>query len=238
MATYGEISWEDDSDSGSGAGTKNDKDIWLRLGEGKNVVRLVTKPHQYIVHKAVKKASDKKGFGQKVYCSNPDGKGSCPLCDQGLKASRRWLLGVIDSKSQYKILDISWQVYSAIKNLAKDDVWGDPTKYDINIFVNKQGGPTGYYSVQPIPHKPLSPDGMKARDGADLEELKKKIMPPTTEAVQKRIDKLLEGEPAAKPAPKPGASQAPATSNGRTIPQISDDEENVDDIFPSYDNNA
>ncbi len=95
-----------------------------------------------------------KGFGQKVYCSNPDGKGTCLACDLGLKASSRWYLGVIELKTNlYKILDVSWQVYSQIKNLANEtETWEDPTKYDINIIVNKNGGPTGYYSVQPIPY--------------------------------------------------------------------------------------
>jgi hypothetical protein len=247
MAKYGEIAWEDDTNDNGGLKSTNNKDIWLRLNDGRNVIRLVTLAHQYIVHKGVKKESDKVSFGQKVYCSNPDGKGSCPVCDLGLKASTRWLLGVIDIKTnQYKILDISYQVHSQIKALAKDEVWGDPTKYDINIVVNKKGGSTGYYAVQPIPHKPLGPDAMKARDEANLADLKHKVQPPTVEQTQKRLDKLLEGEAPFIPAPvvKPGQSAPTAgktTTATKTVaaPQIENgDDENVDDIFPSYDGDS
>lgn len=236
MATYGEIAWEDDSGSNGGGQKQNTKDSWLRLEGGSNVVRLVTLPHQYIVHKGVKAVGDK-GYGQKVNCSNPDGKGSCPLCDKGLKAGQRWFLGVIDKTNTYKILDISHQVYSQIKNLARSTVWGDPMKYDIDIVVNKNGGPTGYYSVQPIPHKPLSLDAQKAKDGADLDVLKLKVTPPSLEFVQKRLEKLLEGEALFIP-PKPVVAKGAASGKGKASaePQVNlENDDSVDDIFPDHD---
>lgn len=239
MATYGEIAWEDDFGGSNGGEKKsNNKDSWLRLEEGSNVVRLVTRPHQYIVHKGVKKKGDK-GFGQKISCSNPDGKGSCPLCDAGLKAGQRWFLGVIEDKTKtYKILDISYQVYSQIRKLARNtEVWGDPTKYNIDICVDKNGGPTGYYSVQPIPHKPLSPDAQVAKDKADLEELKRKVLPPTLEQVQKRLEKILDGGDLDIPAAQPAKAGSKSGAVKKAVqPQVTvEDDDNVEDIFPSYD---
>lgn len=249
MAQFGEMEWEDDDGGGSGGGKKsNTKDSFLRLDEGSNKVRLITKPHQYIVHKGVKKKGEK-GYGQKVNCSNPDGKGgkgACPLCDKGLKAGQRWFLGVIEQKNHtYKILDVSYQVYSQIKKLARNtEVWGDPTKFDIDIVVDKAGGPTGYYSVQPIPHKPLSVADEETKAKAEVDDLKRRVLPPTTEQVQSRMDKLLEGEePEPPPPPQPknanGKGNVKATGKKVATPQIvAEDDDNVEDVFPSYDGNS
>ncbi len=239
MTTYGEISWNDDVQGLGGTERKqNNKDVWLRLEEGSNVVRLLTQPHQYLVHKGIKKEGDK-GFGQKVFCSAIHG--SCPLCELGLKASPRWLLGVLDRKSNsYKILDISYQVFSQIRKLArKTEVWGDPTKYDIDVFVDKNGGAAGYYSVQPIPHKPLSAADQQLRDSADVDDLKRRVSPPTPENAQKRLDKILgEGGVVAMPpaSAKPAAKAATAAPKkaAPAVEMSTEEEESVDNMFPDY----
>ncbi len=237
MTTFGEISWNDDVAFAGGGNEKktNSKDAWLRLEEGSNVVRLLTQPHQYLVHKGIKKEGDK-GFGSKVYCSAIHG--SCPLCSLGLKASARWLLGVIDRKSgSYKILDISYQVFSQIRKYArKTEVWGDPTKYDLDIIVDKAGGASGYYTVQPVPHKPLSADDQMTRDKADLEDLKRKVSPPQPDQVDKRLLKILgEGGVVAMPVAKPGEGKpAPAKSKGAPAVAMTDDDTDVNGMFPEY----
>lgn len=237
-STFGEVNWTDDF-GGSDKKIVNNKDTWLRLDVGNNVVRLVTAPHQYLVHKGVKAEGDK-GFGQKVSCSKVHG--SCPLCELDHKAGLRWLLGVIDRKtSTYKILDVSWQVFSQIKKLANEtEAWGDPSKYDLNIIVDKNGGPTGYYSVQPRPHKPLSAEDQNLRDNADLEDLKRRVTPLTPELAQKRLDKVLNGGTlAAAPAAPSKPGKAPATkaaSKSKAAPVVDmEAEEGIDDIFPEYD---
>lgn len=225
MTTFGEVSWNDSSGN-SDKKNANKQDMWLRLDEGDNELRLITSPFQYLQHKYKKDESDK--FGQKVYCSAAHG--SCPLCDTGDKAKPRWLLGVISRKTgTYKILDVSWAVFSQIKKLANNTQrWGDPTKYDINIFVDKNGGATGYYSVQPLPKEPLSAEDQKIRDNVDLDDLKRRVTPPTVDQVQKRLDKIngvASSDSTSKAAAKP-------VKNTQAVALQDDDD--LDSSFPSY----
>lgn len=219
---FGEVSWNDDVYTGGGGGNKNSKDLFMRLDEGSNEMRLITQPFQYLVHK-YKKEGDT-GWGQKVSCSAIHG--SCPLCAAGDKAKPRWLLGVISRKTNsYKILDISYAVFSQIRKLARNTQrWGDPSKYDIDIVVDKQGGPTGYYSVQPISKEPLSASDQHIKDTIDFDDLKRRVSPLTPENVQKRIDKINGVEASNQPT----RTAAPSTAKV----DMSDDE---DEAFPEYD---
>ena len=223
--TFGEVSWNDDVYTG-GSEKKNSKDLFLRLVEGSNEMRLVTQPYQYLVHK-YKKEGDA-GWGQKVSCSAIHG--SCPLCKIGDKAKPRWLLGVISrTTGKYQILDISYAVFSQIRKLARNTQrWGDPTKYDIDIVVDKQGGPTGYYSVQPISKEPLSAEDQKIKDNVDFDDLKRRVTPLTPENVQKRIDRI-NGANTSQNSPAP--STTPATAEV----DMSGDED--DTTFPAYGDN-
>jgi hypothetical protein len=234
MTTFGEVSWNDDVFGGNeGKKNTNAKDLFLRLEEGSNEMRLVTQPFQYLVHK-YKKEGDP-GFGQKVSCSAIHG--SCPLCAAGDKAKPRWLLGVISRKTgTYKILDISFAVFSQIRKLARNTQrWGDPTKYDVDIVVDKNGGATGYYSVQPISKEPLSAADQVIKDGADLDDLKRRVTPPTADIVQKRLDKIngvTDGSaaPVAAATGKKTAKAAPAKA-----PAVSmTDDEDMNEAFPAY----
>lgn len=231
MTTFGEVSWNDDVFPGDGKKQTNSKDLFLRMDEGSNEIRLLTQPFQYFVHK-YKKEGDT-GFGQKVRCSAIHG--SCPLCATGDKAKPRWLLGVISRKTNtYKILDISFAVFSQIRKYAKNAKFGDPTKYDINIEVDKNGGATGYYSVQALSKEPLSAADQDMKDRqVDLDDLKRRVTPPSAEIVQKTLDKIngvttpTNGAPVAKSASKSATPKAtPAVS-------MTDDEE-LDRSFPDY----
>ena len=232
MTTFGEVSWSDDVFGGDGKKNTNSKDLFLRLDEGSNEMRLVTQPFQYLVHK-YKKEGDV-GFGQKVQCSALHG--SCPLCALGDKAKPRWLLGVISRKTNtYKILDISFAVFGQIRKYAKNvQRWGDPTKYDIDVVVDKNGGATGYYSVQAISKEPLSAADQVIKDAADLDDLKRRVTPPQADVVQKKMDKIngttADTAPAAgKTAAKAATKAAPAT------PAVSmSDDEGLESAFPSY----
>lgn len=233
VATFGEVNWNDDVFGGEGKKNTNSKDLFLRLEEGSNEMRLITQPFQYLVHK-YKKEGDS-GFGQKVACSAIHG--SCPLCVTGDKAKPRWLLGVISRKAgTYKILDISFAVFSQIRKLARNTQrWGDPTKYDIDIVVDKNGGATGYYSVQPISKEPLSATDQKIRDDVDFEDLKRRVTPPTAEIVQKRIDKI-NGVESASTTAVAKTGKAPVKNVPAKTPAVSmTDDEELGESFPSYD---
>ena len=230
MSTFGEISWEDDV---PGDRKENSKDLFLRLAEGSNEVRLVTRPYQYLVHKYKKDPGNPKDFGTKVSCSAIHG--SCPLCTQGDKAKPRWLLGVIERKSgTYKILDVGYAVFQQIRKLAKNAKWGDPTKYDLDVLVDPHGGATGYYTVQPLSKEPLTAQDQVIRDNADLEELKRRVTPPTPGDVEKRIEKINSFVPG---NPMGQARTAPrnAMQTAKAPPRVSvvDD---TDDEFPDYGN--
>lgn len=230
MTTFGEVSWSDDVFPGDGKKNTNSKDLFLRLDEGPNELRLLTKPFQYFVHK-YKKEGDA-GFGQKVHCSAIHG--SCPLCATGDKAKPRWLLGVISRKTNtYKILDISFAVFSAIRKYAKNPKFGDPTKYDINVEVDKNGGATGYYSVQALPKEPLSAADQVIKDkDVDEDDLKRRVTPPTADLVQKRIDKI---NGATNGAAAPATKSASAVTTKAVTPAVSmSDDEELENSFPPF----
>jgi hypothetical protein len=237
MPTFGEVSWNDDVFSGENKKQQNNKDIWLRLKDGDNELRILTQPFQYLVHK-YKKEGDP-GFGQKVYCSQIHGE--CPLCARGDKAKPRWLLGVISrADGTYKILDISFAVFGQIRTLAKNTKhFGDPTKYDINIVVNKNGGATNYYTTQGLSKSALSAEDQKIRDkDVDLDDLKRRVSPPQPADVQKRIDKI-DGVSGEAPAANSAASTKTAAPKAASAPAVSmSDDEDLDQSFPDYDQQA
>lgn len=232
--TFGEVNWNDDVFGDSGKSNTNSKDLFLRLDEGSNEMRLVTQPYQYLVHK-YKKEGDP-GYGQKVYCSAIHG--SCPLCTLGDKAKPRWLLGVISRKTgSYKILDVSFAVFSQIRKLARNTQrWGDPTKYDIDIVVDKNGGATGYYSVQPISKEPLSAVDQQIKDNTDLDDLKRRVTPPTPDLVQKRLDKINGIDESVNTSQKKASPMKPPMQQTKvSTVSMTDDEDDFSDSFPSYD---
>jgi len=229
--TFGEVDYNTDAFGGDKKQT-NSKDLFLRLQEGSNELRLVTSPFQYLVHK-YKKEGDS-GFGQKIGCSIMHG--SCPLCELGDKAKPRWFYGVIDRKTGlYKILDVSFAVFSQIRKLARNTQrWGDPTKYDIDIVVDKNGGATGYYSVQPISKEPLSATDQQIKDNADLDDLKRRCTPPTVEQVQKRMDKI--NGVVSDAAPVANKAAAKTVKAAAKVPAVTmTDEHDLAEEFPAYD---
>lgn len=222
MTKFGETGWDDEG--GGGKKFVSSKDLYLNLKDGSNEMRLVTKPYVYLVHK-YKKDEKEQGYGKRVYCASVNG--DCPLCKMGNKPKKRWYVGVISRDTgTYKVLDISYSVFTAIQKLNKNTQrFGDPTKYDINIEVDRKStGPNGYYQVQALPKEPLSAADQAIKDSVDLTFLQNKVTPPTAEAVQARLDKLNGTTPDAAPKGTPVVSTA--------------DDEDDDSEFPAYDSNA
>lgn len=168
---------------------KKGKDDFLTLKNGSNKMRLVTKPALYWVHK-YKPTDDDPGYGEKVYCSYREGDSTCPLCDEGYKRYLRCYIGVIDrSSDSYKLVDLTENVMTDIKTLANDDEWGDPSRYDIDIVVNKAAQGQGYYTVIPKPHKALTDNDKRIiAECVDLDAIKARVEASTHEKVLKRIE--------------------------------------------------
>lgn len=245
MTTFGEVPWGQENSNKKFEDKK--EDLWLHCQDGDNYLRVVTQAFQYASHKL--KVPGDKGFGKKVYCSAANG--SCPLCEdvkngvEGVEKKKdRWLLGVISRiDNTYKILDVGWSVYNDINKLAKNvQYWGDPSKYDINLLVNKKADPNDYYTVQPLGKSPLSVEDQNIVDNIDLDELKRKVTPPSAEDVAKRVAKLLgtDNAGAKTPAQKPAAKKVEAKVESKTESKtdttkvdMSDDTE--DEKFPDFD---
>lgn len=228
---FGTSTWDEETGGKRGAqGANGDKkrDAFMRLNDGNNLVRVVTKPHLYLSHKY--KEEGDPGFGDKIMCSAPLHK-SCVLCDRKDRAKKRWFVGVIDRKtSQYKILDISVLVYDQLKTLNRSEKWGDPSRYDIDIVVNKTAAPANYYSVVPDPPTPLSKEDLELiKKSVNEEELDKKCTPPTPDWVLSKVNTLRAGRGQAALAAS-SAAPVKAPTNGAAVVDMSDDE---DVTFPA-----
>lgn len=208
---FGQTNWEENTDAGK-QGANQKRDEFMRLQDGSNIVRIVTQPHQYYAHKY--KEEGDTGFGDKIMCSFPAHK-ACPLCEKKDRPKRRWFVGMIDRKTQtYKILDIGYTVYQTIQNYNNEEEYGNPSNYDLDIKVNRQGGATGYYNVLAKIPKPLSEADLKLIEAIDKESLVRRCAPPTYEQVVARWNTIREKkgqEPVTLPAPSSIETQTAPT---------------------------
>jgi hypothetical protein len=186
---HGEIDWTDPSVGSSD--NKGGKDEFLRLAPGSNVIRILTLPHQYYQHRYMDSSGAGKKYGYRINCSGSNG--SCDVCARGDKPKRRWLLGVIDRKTNsYKILDIGYSIFKELKDYASSESWGDPSKYDIDIKVDPAGGPTSYYHCIPSPPKPLTATDLVLRDEHGVEALVRRSTAPEPNFVSEKFANILK----------------------------------------------
>ena len=125
----------------------------------------------------------------------------------------------------------------SIRKLKKNVKFGDPTKYDINVEVDKNGGATGYYSVQAYSKEPLSAADQDIKDKIDFDDLKRRVTPPTPENVQKRMDKIdgVTTTGASTPSAPASTDAAAKKSTKAVAPAVSmTDDEELENSFPSY----
>lgn len=225
---FGASSWDEEIKQSNQNQTK---DSYMRLESGSNVIRCVTKPYRYQVH-SFKENKDDTGYGDKIMCSAHHK--SCPVCELGDKAKRRWFVGVIDRKTQsYKILDIGAQVFKSIQEFSRDEDYGEPGKYDIDIKVDKKGGPTGYYTVIPKPPKSLSEADIRVKDEqADVERLAMKVTPPTPERVQEILDGI-RAKKAAKQSHSAPVTSSKNASHAASTEEVAPEEDASQFEFPS-----
>ncbi|KKM56174.1 hypothetical protein LCGC14_1552000 [marine sediment metagenome] len=219
---FGMVSWDQVEFMNRGSDNRK-RDKFIRLQSGSNVVRLVTKPFQYVIHKW--KEEGDKGYGDKVMCSMFHG--SCPLCEKGDRPKQRWYIGLIDRKTQsYNILDMSPLIFQAVQKLNRNENWGDPGTYDIDIVVDKDAGATGYYTVMPLPKTKLSDKDVEVKTGeVDLDSLKKRCNPPEPGEVVRQMGVIRQKKRGrnqetvetaqAAPAPTPVSAAADGRSSWR-----------------------
>jgi len=200
---YGLVSWDDVEFPPKNNGKSFQKDEYMKLQNGDNFMRIVTKPAQYKVH-TWKTSPNAPGFGDKVYCSF-DLHGKCACCETMVEIEKkdgkkikvpnqpkkRWWIGVIDRRDQrYKLIDISENVFKMIQDYSREEDYGAPERYDINIKMDKNAPPAKYYTVLAKVPKPMSPADLEIKAGADLERLAAKCTPPTPEQVVARMNAL------------------------------------------------
>lgn len=133
----------------------------LKLKNGKNKVRIGSKPYVANIH--WEDSSD--GKKKKVICPG----NGCPVCNANRKYDPRYYIKVINrDDEQATILECGPMILTQIKRYASDNDYGNPMNYDISI--NKAGeGRDSKYSVMASPHKsPLTAEEKALLDTVDV----------------------------------------------------------------------
>lgn len=201
---YGQLAGWDDADISSTSD-------FMDLKEGDNYVRIITaRPFQFVIHWV----KDATGSNRKIRCALKD----CPLCRKGHKPQARWYIGVIDRRTNSaKILEISSQVYTGIKNYASSPKWKDVTRYDINVK-RAAKGTQPLYSVVVEPPEPLDDRDEELKTNfLNKVDIGKFTQPSTPEEI---LEKLGNQVPAAVPKT---AAKAPAPVRQAVTAPVVDD---------------
>jgi hypothetical protein len=218
----GEQSWT--ANTGNDAGEGVSRSDFMRLSHGSNVVRILTLPYGYYVHKVENPNGSGKNWGTRIPCTNsPD----CPVCKTGNKAKKKYYLGCIERETgMYKILDIGYSVFKGLQVFAQDEEWGpDFSQYDVDIVVNQKGTPMDYYRCSPKPKRNLSEtDLLTKAEHSNTDELVKRCQPWTVERAQAALDKMNEDNEA--------HFESDLVMKGK---DVSDDDASSDDFFTNYD---
>lgn len=220
MAKFGQIKWGEKSNS-SGGGKKVDYlEKYLRLEDGKNFVRFVTDPYEYLVHKVkFKNDTPNYKFGRNIHCAGT----GCPLCanKKEYPLKTKYVAGVISrGQNKFKLLDFGVQIYNDIVGLQENmPGYQDPREFDINIVKGKPGGSDKMYKVFPGEKKPLSAEDLKMAEEANPEELDNLVKPWTPEQVKQSLERIqawLDKNNAGAAGPS-APEQAPAAEENHTV---------------------
>ncbi|MHA2426964.1 MAG: hypothetical protein ACXADB_02930 [Candidatus Hermodarchaeia archaeon] len=138
--------------------TMNHKDF-LHLRKGRNIVRVISNPFKYLAHNIDGKVVRcDLGYGDQCHHPhmdhNPDYEDSPTYQGQ----QNRYVVGVIsrrDRRTDAKVADIPNSIFKSIQAYSRDEDWGDPKGYDMDIVVDPDGGPC-MYTVIARPKSALS----------------------------------------------------------------------------------
>ena len=194
---FGAVDW-DSVKFGKGQFADNEnKTEFMRLKNGDNTIRLLTKPYQYLVWLGWKPTEEvpehvKNKFGERVMSSIFHGEDPLMQEPWNLKfPQRRWLAGCIDrATGSYKILDMGPSIFEKLQFLNKKR--GDPLTYDVTITKNPENPPASFYSLLNEEKTPLSASDLEIKEQVDIEDLKRRVSPPTYNEVKERIQKIIE----------------------------------------------
>ncbi len=143
---FGAVDWNT-----ADAGTAQKKADFMRLEQGANVVRVMSRPSQFYVNWV----ETPDGRKRKINTPVEDPALIQRLEDEGFKRQARWIVKVLDRRDgQFKLLEIGSQIFLGIKNLFNNPEWGPVNQYDITINRGRPGQQP-LYSVLPSPKKAL-----------------------------------------------------------------------------------
>ena len=198
-----------------------DNNIFMRLKQGENKVRILTNPYQFWVHWL-------KESNKRIKCALED----CPLCKQGNNATRRWYTVVFSRElNQPKLLEISKSIFTGIQEYLHNSEWGDVRRYDITIKKNPNPpNPNKYYTIMPSPKAKLTEEEISAiKEFKEKLDMDKLVKPPTKEEVleQMGVGTPVPQTPAEEPQVAVGTQTVDTPAN--QAPVITADDFNFDD---------
>jgi len=170
---FGEIDWNTAEATNK---PTNNKDLYMRLTEGENLVRVLGNPIQFHVH-WVETAQGKRKVNSPVESPALVSR----LEDSGYRRQTKWMIKVLDQEArEFKVLEIGSQIYNGILALINNPKWGKVSQYDVSI----NRGPKGtnpLYSVTPNPKEPVDPSLKEAfeewKANLDIERLIRPMEP-------------------------------------------------------------
>ncbi len=186
MTKYGETSWDEPVRTGSKGSKSYDKEKFITLEEGINVIRIVTNPFKYYVHKVTFEGDDN-AYGRNIRCAVDN----CPLCAQGLATKEKWVVGAINRKNgEAKFLEIGPQIYQSINTIRQLPDLNNVKDYDLSIIKNKKSTPV--YTVIPAAKTPLSVNDIEKADKINLDELNLYVQPIPPEEVTNSMNRIAK----------------------------------------------
>ena len=133
------------------------KDLFMRLSEGDNTLRVMENPVQFTVHWVV----DSNGAKRKLVSPIEHPELVKRLEDAGFKAQTKWAVRVFDRDSNsFKVLEFGTQILNGIRTLHSNKRWGNVTSYDITVIRGPKGQ-NPLYSVAPNPKEKLESSTME-----------------------------------------------------------------------------
>lgn len=140
---FGEIDWNTAEATNK---PTNNKNIYMQLKDGENLVRVLGNPIQFHVH-WVETAQGKRKVNSPIESPALVSR----LEDSGYRRQTKWMLRVLDQNTkEFKVLEIGSQIYNGIVALINNPKWGRVSQYDISIN-RAPKGTNPLYSVTPNP---------------------------------------------------------------------------------------